>query len=76
MKIFMDCSNGATYQVAPKVFSDLGADVTPLFVSPDGKNINEKCGSQHPEILGKKVVEKNRIKMDEWATFINTIKCT
>jgi len=57
MKIFMDCSNGATYQVAPKVFSDLGADVTPLFVSPDGKNINEKCGSQHPEILGKKVVE-------------------
>lgn len=57
MKIVMDCSNGATYQVAPNVFAELGADVTPLFVSPDGKNINDNCGSQHPEVLKKRVAE-------------------
>jgi len=58
MKIVLDCSNGATYMVAPEIFTDLGADVESIFISPDGKNINAGCGSQHPEILQKKVIEK------------------
>ncbi len=51
MKIAIDCANGATYQVAPKLFKDLGADVESICIKPDGKNINENCGSQHPEAL-------------------------
>jgi phosphoglucosamine mutase len=58
IKIVIDCSNGATYRVAPKLFTDLGADVKSIFINPDGKNINDNCGSQHPEILTEKVVEK------------------
>lgn len=58
LKIVMDCSNGATFRVAPAVFSKLGAEVEALFIQPDGKNINENCGSEHPEILIQKVVEK------------------
>ena len=58
IKIVIDCSNGATYRVAPKLFTDLGADVESIFINPDGKNINDNCGSQHPEILTEKVVEK------------------
>ncbi len=58
LKIVIDCSNGATFRVAPTIFYELGADVEALFVSPDGKNINDNCGSQHPEVLQKKVVEK------------------
>ncbi len=57
IKIIMDCSNGATFKVAPKLFSELGADVEPLFVDPDGKNINKNCGSQHTEALIKAVKE-------------------
>ncbi len=57
MKIVLDCSNGATYAVAPEIFSDLGAEVEPMFIAPDGKNINENCGSQHPEQLAKKVLK-------------------
>lgn len=58
MKILLDCSNGATYQAAPELFADLGADAESFFISPDGKNINEDCGSQHPEHLAEKVSEK------------------
>lgn len=57
MKIVLDCANGATFQVAPKLLKDLGAQVTALFVSPDGKNINDLCGSEHPEKLTKKVLD-------------------
>ena len=56
-RLVLDCSNGATSAVAPGVFSDLGADVTPLFNRPDGKNINAECGSQHPEKLADRVVQ-------------------
>ena len=58
LKIVMDCSNGATYSVAPKLLTMLGADVDALFVHPDGKNINENCGSQNPKVLSKNVVNK------------------
>ena len=51
MKIVLDCSNGATYAVAPKFFQNLGAQVEALHIHPDGKNINADCGSEHPETL-------------------------
>lgn len=55
LKIVVDCANGATYQVAPAVFDELGADVTGLAVTPDGVNINVDCGSMHPENLQRHV---------------------
>lgn len=58
MKIVIDCSNGATYRVAPQLFSRLGADVELLFAQPDGKNINNGCGSEHTKVLVKIVREK------------------
>ncbi len=57
-KIILDCSNGATYRVAPDTFSELGAEVTTLFDDPDGKNINVRCGSQHPETLVAEVLKR------------------
>ncbi len=57
LKIVLDCSNGATYQVAPRLFDRLGADVDSLFIHPDGKNINKNCGSQHLEALSARVLE-------------------
>ena len=57
MKIVLDCANGATYAVAPSVFSELGAEVVLLAAEPDGMNINEACGSTHPEAMAKMVVE-------------------
>ncbi len=59
LKIIIDCSNGATSYVAPKLFKQLGAEVETLFASPDGKNINKQCGSQHTETLQKIVLEKH-----------------
>ena len=55
LKIVLDCSNGATYHIAPKVFEELGADVITIGAEPDGYNINEECGSTHPEWLQKNV---------------------
>jgi phosphoglucosamine mutase len=57
-KVVLDCANGATYRVAPDTFFELGAEVTTLFDDPDGKNINVKCGSQHPETLAAEVLKK------------------
>ncbi|MHB8091423.1 MAG: phosphoglucosamine mutase [Syntrophales bacterium] len=57
MKLVLDCANGAAYRVAPDAFSELGAATITLFNTPDGRNINLHCGSQHPEKLAKKVVE-------------------
>lgn len=51
MKIVLDCANGATYHVARSVFWELGAEVEQIHVSPNGQNINEACGSLHPEDL-------------------------
>lgn len=50
-KIVIDCANGATSQIAPRLFKALGAQVTVLFASPNGTNINDGCGSTHPETL-------------------------
>jgi phosphoglucosamine mutase len=59
LKIVMDCSHGATFTVAPSVFKELGAEVDTLFVTPNGKNINDNCGSENPDVLKKVVVEKD-----------------
>jgi phosphoglucosamine mutase len=56
MKIVVDCANGATYQVAPSVFKELGAEVTAIGVNPDGLNINQGCGSTAPEGLRERVL--------------------
>ena len=58
IKIVMDCSNGATFRVAPALFAELGADVEPIFANPDGKNINVNCGSQHTRALINAVMEQ------------------
>lgn len=55
LKIVLDCANGATYQIAPRVFQELGADVTVLGAQPDGFNINEQCGSTHMIRLADRV---------------------
>lgn len=51
LKIVVDCANGATYRVAPAVFRELGAEVISIHDRPDGLNINENCGSTHPQSL-------------------------
>ncbi len=57
LKVVVDCANGASYRVAPTVLHELGAEVIPLGVSPDGFNINLECGATAPEAMRQKVVE-------------------
>jgi phosphoglucosamine mutase len=52
----LDCANGATYRAAPAIFRKLGAEVEAIGVEPDGRNINDGCGSTHPEALAERVV--------------------
>ncbi len=56
LKILVDCAHGATYRISPTVLRELGADVIALNVAPDGLNINDGCGSLHPEDLQRAVV--------------------
>jgi phosphoglucosamine mutase len=56
LKIVVDCANGAAYKVAPTVLWELGAEVIPIGVTPDGLNINRDCGSTHPMALQERVV--------------------
>ncbi len=51
LRVVIDCANGATYKVAPIIFEELGAEVFPINVEPNGININEKCGSLHPSCI-------------------------
>lgn len=57
MRIVLDCAHGATYQIAPSVFAELGAEVFTIGNQPDGLNINEKVGSTAPKSLQSKVIE-------------------
>ncbi len=57
LKLVVDCANGATYQVGPEVFRELGAEVIAIGNRPDGLNINVDCGSTHPAALQRAVVE-------------------
>jgi phosphoglucosamine mutase len=55
LKIVLDCAHGATYRVAPEVFGELGAELIPIGVRPNGKNINRMCGATHPQAMAKLV---------------------
>lgn len=57
LRIVIDCANGAAYKVAPAALYELGAEVIPVGVAPNGMNINEECGSTHPEAMIKAVKE-------------------
>jgi phosphoglucosamine mutase len=55
LRVVIDCANGAAYKVAPTALYELGAEVIEVGVSPDGANINEECGSTHPQAMAKAV---------------------
>ncbi|MEG2361001.1 MAG: phosphoglucosamine mutase [Christensenella sp.] len=57
LKVVLDCANGAASEVAPWIFKLLGAEVIPYYNMPDGTNINDNCGSTHPEQLSRLVAE-------------------
>ncbi|HET6546012.1 MAG TPA: phosphoglucosamine mutase [Rhodanobacteraceae bacterium] len=57
LRIVLDCAHGATYQIAPRVFAELGATVSAIGVQPDGLNINRDCGSTRPAALEHAVLE-------------------
>lgn len=57
MKIVIDCAHGAAYKVAPRIFYELGAEVIPVGVQPNGANINEKCGATSPALMQETVVK-------------------
>ncbi len=59
VKLVLDCANGASYVVAESIFKELGADVTVISDNPDGININDNCGSTHPECLCEAVKENH-----------------
>lgn len=56
LKVVLDCANGAAYKVAPIVFDELGASIVAINSEPDGNNINDKCGSTHPQSLQEAVL--------------------
>jgi phosphoglucosamine mutase len=58
LRIVIDCANGAAYEIAPKLFTALGADLVVINADPNGKNINLDCGSLHPEKLRWTVIEQ------------------
>jgi len=51
LKIVVDCAHGATYRIAPEIFTELGAEVIPMGVRPNGRNINHKCGATSPATM-------------------------
>jgi phosphoglucosamine mutase len=57
MRVVVDCANGASYKVAPMVLAELGAEVIPLSVNPNGENINLNCGSNHTELAKEEVLK-------------------
>jgi phosphoglucosamine mutase len=56
-RVVLDCANGAGYQVGPNLLSRLGLQVETMGTTPDGRNINQNCGSTHPEEMARRVVE-------------------
>ena len=59
IKIVLDCANGAAYQVAPRALWELGAEVITIGCSPNGTNINDKCGSTYPKLMAEEVKNNN-----------------
>lgn len=58
LRIALDCAHGSAYELAPKIFRELGAEVITIGAEPTGRNINDHCGSTHPEHLQKAVIER------------------
>lgn len=58
VRVVVDAAHGAAYKVAPAVFAELGADVTALGVSPNGRNINKACGALHPEGVAREIAKR------------------
>lgn len=56
LKVVIDCANGAAYKVAPSVLWELGAEVIPVAIQPDGRNINDRCGATHPQLMQEAVL--------------------
>ena len=56
LKIVVDCANGAAYKVAPTVLWELGAEVIPVAITPDGRNINDHCGATYPQLMQEAVL--------------------
>ncbi len=59
LKIVVDCANGAAYKAAPQALFELGADVVPINVDPDGFNINKDCGAVYPKKMAHAVIDNN-----------------
>ena len=57
LRIVLDCANGACYKVSPEIFEELGAEVITFGNNPDGYNINQGCGSTHPEVIQEEVIK-------------------
>ena len=57
LRIVLDCANGACYKVSPEIFEELGAEVITIGNKPDGYNINQDCGSTHPEVIKEAVIK-------------------
>jgi len=57
LRIVLDCANGACYKVSPEIFEELGAEVITIGNEPDGYNINQNCGSTHPELVKEEVIK-------------------
>ena len=55
LKVVVDCANGAAYRAAPDLFFELGAEVVPIGIDPDGININDGCGAMHPDTMAKAI---------------------
>ncbi len=55
LRVVLDCANGAAYKIAPRILTELGADVISLYDQPNGMNINQGCGSLHPEVICRSV---------------------
>ena len=58
LRVVIDCANGACYKVTPEIFRELGAEVITIGTEPDGFNINQECGSTHPERIKKEVIKQ------------------
>ncbi|MEJ2289987.1 MAG: phosphoglucosamine mutase, partial [Deinococcales bacterium] len=66
LRVALDCANGASHQIAPKVFEKIGARLDLIHARPDGENINVGCGSTHPDTVRQRVVEH---ELDVGVTF-------
>lgn len=58
LRVVIDCANGACYKVTPEIFRELGAEVITIGTEPDGFNINQECGSTHPERVKEEVIKQ------------------